>query len=59
MNVWMLVILFNSTTDSKMAIYTTEQECRKVLPIVKEMNKDDTDISLIDCMKGRIVKEKK
>lgn len=59
MNVWMLVILFHSTTDTEMAIYSSEQECRKVLPIVKEVRKGDPDISFIDCMEGRIVKEKK
>lgn len=56
---WFIVVLFYSTTDAKLAMYKTEEECRKALVSVIEQNKNNPDVGYMECLEGRALKEEK
>lgn len=58
MNAWFLIILFNSTTDAKMAMFKSESDCMLALPFVIEQNKNNPDVNSIGCMEGKVLKDK-
>lgn len=58
MSGWFLIILFHSTTDAKMAMFKSEEDCKLALPFVIEQNKDNPDVDSIGCLEGKVIKDK-
>jgi len=57
MSGWFLVVLFLSDPNAKIAIYPSEKECNKFLPIAIEEFKNNKDVKSIFCAPGELTKD--
>lgn len=58
MKAWLLVVLFSTTDDAKVAVFETEKECKaKMETTVKAIGKHP-DVTAIFCEQGDLKEEK-
>lgn len=58
MTVWFLLITFFSSDEGKVAIYPTQKECEFYVPYVQHEYESNKDVRSIQCVEGKLVKEK-
>ena len=58
MKAWLLVVLFTSTEDAKIAVFKTEKECEIQKGVTVSVIGKHPDVKSIECVEGIIVRNK-
>jgi len=54
MKAWLLVVLFNSVDDAKVAVYKTEKECEIQKGVAVAVIGKHPEVKSIECIQGEL-----
>lgn len=54
MNAWLLVVLFTTTDDAKVAVFKTQKECEISKGVTASVIGKHPDVKSIECIEGLI-----
>ena len=57
MKAWLLVVLFNSVDDAKVAVFKTQKECEISKAVTVSVIGKHPNVREIECVQGNIVGE--
>ena len=58
MNAWLLVVLFTTTDDAKVAVFKTEKDCEITKAVTVSVIGKHPDVKSIECIQGEVKGEK-
>ena len=59
MNAWLLVVLFTTTDDAKVAVFKTQKECEISKGVTQSVIGKHPDVKSIECIQGNLKGDKK
>jgi hypothetical protein len=54
MKVWLLIVMFNSATEDKVAVFKTEKECEISKSVTQTVIGHHNDLKSIECVSGTL-----
>ena len=54
MNAWLLVVLFTTTEDAKVAVFKTQKECEISKGVTASVIGKHPDVKSIECIQGSL-----
>ena len=58
MSAWLLVVLFTTTEDAKVAVFKTQKECEITKAVTISVIGKHPDVKEIECVQGELKDEK-
>lgn len=58
MTAWLLVVLFNTTDDAKIAVFKTQKECEITKGVTVSVIGKHPDVKSIECLEGQVGEDK-
>lgn len=58
MKAWLLIVMFNTVDDAKVAVFKTKSDCEMYKAVTEQTFKNKPEVKSIECVQGNLKGDK-